>query len=233
MYCSVPPGSRSLTLLLAALLVGALGCGSGMEGLEPEAEGCSSDADCAADPLCLGSTCQAPPLVVVAPVREQACSVVSCPGEAPGCCMAAAASATGNQTQSFTPQLHLVQRVRPWGRDIRADFVFEEADQQGWLVFELGSEIELSRLRFSGRRTGVADRFVSVHTTQQDAGGCAFTIELASRPEPFPRGEEVALMRDDFCYGGGSPGRASELAFAIFSTSPGEGSLIISSIDMD
>jgi hypothetical protein len=121
---------------------------------------------------------------------------------------------------------------------VRASFSFDAPDQQGWVTFQLDGEHDLSELEFTGRHAGVADRFLSVNTNRLDDGGCAFGFELDPLPRrpgsepPFPLGNDVSFSSANFCYGNGVPGRASELAFAIFSTQPGDASLVISNITL-
>ena len=67
--------------------------------------------------------------------------------------------------------------------------------------------------------------------------GCAFGFQLAPRQPPtgdgpFVFGSTIPFNANDFCYGRTRPGRARELAFAIFSTEPGDASLVISNITL-
>ncbi len=167
-----------------------------------------------------------------------ACSVMSCPDGASDCCNSAVASATGNRWQQYGSRLHMLEDAGSRDGEVRADFNFDAPDQQGWVTFELDGEHDLSQLEFTGRHEGVADRFLSVNTNRFDTGGCAFAfdLQLQSRPPgsnpPFVFGTDVSFSDGSFCYGDGIPGRASELAFAIFSTQPGSASLIISNITL-
>jgi hypothetical protein len=163
------------------------------------------------------------------PAGELACSVVSCPFGTDICCSSVSASATGNDDQAYAPRVQLVDRARSSFGEVRAEFMFDAPNQQGWVTFELGDELDLSRLAFIGRHEGVADRFLAVNTNRLDDGGCAFSFDLDPRG-PFAFGNDVQFNNDAFCYGNGRPGRASELAFAIFSTRPGPAALVISNL---
>jgi hypothetical protein len=211
----------------------ALACGSTEAQPTPEPEGCVATSDCGDHQRCQASVCvERIPLPGIS-AGANACSVISCPDTEPGCCSAATASATGNRHQSYSSQPQMVRNVGSQGGEVRADFRFDAPNQQGWVTFQLGDELDLGKLELTARHTGVADRFLSVNTNQLDSGGCAFAFELQSRTAP--EGEsfgEVELDDNEFCYDAGQPGRASELAFAIFSDGPGPASLVISNITL-
>jgi hypothetical protein len=232
---------RRLALALV-LLAGALGCGSGSSADEAddadEPAGCASNADCADTQVCQSAACVLDVPVESRLADSQACTIVSCPESDSTCCSTAAASATGNQSQAYSSQLQMLREIRFDAGEIRADFRFDAPNQQGWLTFQLGAELDLAKLEFTGWRDGVSDRFLSVNTKQLDGGGCAFAFELERRPAPagsiapFVLYSDVDLSDRSFCYDGGRPGRASELAFAIFSTEPGPASLAITNITL-
>jgi hypothetical protein len=234
------PGSGWVAAFV--LFTEALGCGSGSSAEEAEEAGeptvCASNADCADTQVCQSAACVLRIPVESRSVDSQACSIVSCPESGAACCTAAAASATGNQNQAYSSQLQMLRETRFNAGEVRADFRFDGPNQQGWLTFELGAELDLARLEFTGWRDGVSDRFLSVDTKQLDGGGCAFAFELERRPAPPGSGipfvfySDVDLGDGSFCYDGGLPGRASELAFAIFSTQPGPASFAISNITL-
>lgn len=223
-------------------LLAALACGSeATEGDPPEvaAPECVSNADCTSEQACLSSTCVQRISITSRDSGPWACSVLSCPDGAADCCSAAAASATGNIRQEYSSRLQLLESTNSSSGEVWAKFTFDAPDQQGWLTFQLDGEHDLSQLEFTGRREGVADRFLSVNTNRtDDGGGCAFGFDLQFQPQPpgsdppFRLGSDVFFGPSGFCYGNGIPGRASELAFAIFSTGPGEASLIISNIKL-
>jgi hypothetical protein len=225
-------------------LVAGLACGSAASNEEedvvpgPATPECVSDAECSAQQTCRDAVCVQRISISSRDAGPRACSVLSCPGGDASCCSAAAASATGNQRQEFEPRLSLLTSATSSDGEVRADFSFSAPDQQGWVTFQLDGEHDLSELEFTGRHEGVADRFLSVNTNRLDTGGCAFGFDLQVVPRPpgseppFLLWSEVQFSNADFCYGNGVPGRASELAFAIFSNAPGEASLIISNITL-
>jgi hypothetical protein len=240
--------ARAGGALVGVWVIGILACG----GTEPERQpalepppapapapaACVTNDDCGEEQVCQISACVERSSLTSISIGADACVVVSCPDSDPSCCSGALASATGNQRQSYSLQLHMLQHVETVAGEVRADFLFDAPNQQGWLTFQLGEELDLSRLQVTGRRFGHSDHFLSVNTNRADAGGgCAFAFELV---EPVDDGTaivpefmgEVALGDKDFCYGDGRPGRASELAFAIFSTEPGPASLIFSNITL-
>jgi hypothetical protein len=163
---------------------------------------------------------------------------VSCPGIEAECCSRAAASATGNQRQDHRTLLGMIRSVDTADGAVRADYRFDAANQQGWIIFELGAELSLGEIVIIGRHDGVSDRFLSVNVNQSDGGGCAFAFEF----DPWPpnaataltteRGARIELDDAEHCYRNGQPGIADELAFAIFSNDAGSASLMISSITL-
>jgi hypothetical protein len=122
-----------------------------------------------------------------------------------------------------------------FGEMVVAKFSFDAADQQGWLTFEFGSELDLDRIDVTGHQSGKADRFLTVTTNRDGDTGCAFGFEL-DEPRPSPSeqplyGKEVYFNDRDFCYGNDShPGRARQLAFAVFAREPGDAWLTISKV---
>ena len=234
-----PHGARTSAPRTSAALFGALVQGLaalvGCAGAPAEGEPvCAHDLACGEGQICNNGSCVEGVVPASRSVGELACSVVSCPPGTEICCSAARAAATGNEGQAYAPRPHMVRLVESAFGEVRAEFSFDAPNQQGWLTFELGGELDLARLQFTGRRGGVADRFLSVNTNRADSGGCAFAFDLDFRPGPFGSPlsfrSDVAFDDDAFCYGTGRPGRATELAFAIFSTEPGEASLVISNI---
>jgi hypothetical protein len=229
---STPPSlrferaGRARGWCLGLALAGALACGGDAESEPGEAEPaqvCEGDSSCAA---------LAPRDAAPIPAGELACSVVSCPPGTDICCSSVSASATGNDDQAYDRRVQLVESAQSRFGEVRAEFIFDAPDQQGWITFELGTELDLSRLTFIGRHEGVADRFLAVNTNRLDddqEGGCAFSFDLEPRG-PFALGNDIFFNDDDFCYGPGRPGRVSELAFAIFSTRPGPAALVISNL---
>ena len=187
---------------------------------------------------CVENACVAPSAPSSASVGAFACSVVNCPPSQPFCCTAAEASATGNESQRYVVRNQMVDNAFSFPGEVRANFSFDAADQQGWVTFQLGAELDLDRLDFTGRGLGVADRFLSVNTSHDSDSGCAFGFELEFRPPPNGEGpfvlgnDNIFLNDNDFCFGNARPGRARELAFAIFSTQPGDASLIITNITL-
>jgi hypothetical protein len=245
--CRRVPAPPLVALLLrlpcaAFALAAGLACGSaaseGDGAPEEPTPGCAEDAECSAGQVCQNAVCVQRISLSSRNAGPRACSVLSCPGGAGGCCSAAEASATGNQRQEFEPRLQLLDDADSSLGEVRAEFSFDAPDQQGWVTFQLDGEHDLSQLEFTGRHEGVADRFLSVNTNRLDDGGCAFAFDLQPVQQPpgsdppFLFGSQVLFEDDDFCYGNGVPGRASELAFAIFSNSPGRASLIISNITL-
>jgi hypothetical protein len=224
-------------------LAGAFACGS-VASEEPEATPdpsvgqCLVDADCSGEQACRDAVCVQRVSITSRDSGRWACSVMSCPDGAENCCSAAAASATGNRRQEYVARLQLLDTTSSTLGEVRANFTFDAPDQQGWLTFQLDAEHDLAQIEFTGRHEGVADRFLSVNTNRFDAGGCAFGFDLQFLPRPpgsvppWVFGSDVSFSDADFCYGNGEPGRASELAFAIFSTGPGDASLIISNITL-
>lgn len=151
--------------------------------------------------------------------------------------MAAAASATGNESEGYASRNQMVVSASSDRNSVRATFSFDAADQQGWLIFQFGSELDLARLDVTGVHFGVADRFLTVNTNRSSEDGCSFGFELEPRPSPTGQGpgvlgNDVVFNSDNFCYGNGRPGRASELAFAIFAMHPGEATLVISNVTL-
>jgi hypothetical protein len=234
--------------LAGFVLAAIFACGGTEPGLEPtvalppEPEpppapvGCVTSAACGEGQVCQSSVCVDRSSLSSLSIGVDACVVVSCPDPDRNCCSGALASATGNQHQSYSSQLHMLQHVETGDGEVLAEFRFDAPNQQGWLTFQLGEELSLSSLQVTGRRDGVSDRFLSVNTSWGDADGCAFALSLG---EPDAEGAvppefqaEVELGHDEFCYGGGLPGRARELAFAIFSTEAGIASLVLSKITL-
>lgn len=232
--CLRLPWAPGLPYALA--LLGALAaCGGEADGVVAD---CGEAADCS-DVACEGPDCSAAaPSPSRMPAGELACSVVSCPPGTDICCSSVSASATGNRAQSYASRMQLVDIAVSHFGAVRAEFTFDAPNQQGWVTFELGAELDLGRLAFFGRQEGVADRILSVNTNRVEDGGCAFSFEPEPRggafglPPGAVMGADVFFNRDDFCYGNGRPGRASELAFAIFSTSAGKASLTISNLTL-
>lgn len=207
----------------------SVGCG-GVSG-DRAGSSCTSAAECGDGQLCEGDVCvEATAEPVTAP---EACAVLSCPGEAP-CCRAM--SATG--AHDYETTVELVEEVAVSRGQVKATFAFTEAGQQGWVVFDLGVELDLARVGFSGRYDGVADRFLTLSANGSEGGGCVFAFELQPRPAPagspapFVLGSEVPLVGDDFCFERGVPGRASELVFGIFAAQRGRASLTISEVKL-
>jgi Cys-rich repeat protein len=203
----------------------------------PMSMGCATNAECGEGQVCQASVCVERSSLSSVAIGADACVVVSCPDADPSCCSGALATATGNQRQSYSSQVHMLQEVEATAGEVRAEFRFDAPNQQGWLTFQFGEELGLSRLQVTGRRAGVSDRFLSVNTSRGDAGGCAFAFEPfegdaegSALPREFTA--DVELGDGAFCYGGGLTGRASELAFAIFSTEAGFASLVLSKITL-
>ena len=238
-FPGVPSGVFSRVLLGLLVLASGAGCGGGAAGDDELDDGpvCIADNECPAQQQCQGGVCQAPVSLTTRDAGEHACSVISCPDGSNSCCSAAAASATGNLRQEYGPRLQVLQNVTSIDGEVRADFMFDAPNQQGWVTFELDGEHDITQVGFLGRHEGVADRFLSVNTNRLDDGGCAFAFDPQFVPTPDPEppftvGSLVRLGSDEFCYGNGVPGRASELAFAIFSTSPGPAALVISNVTL-
>jgi hypothetical protein len=224
-------------LLSSALLALLLGCGGSpnRESAEPP-PGCASDDECADGEQCIDSACVAPSPAPAMSAGMSACNVVSCPASEPRCCLAATATATGNESQGYASRNQMVSDASSL-RDVRALFSFDAAGQQGWLSFDLGSELDLDRLEVTGFHGGAADRFLTVNTNLDSDSGCAFGFDLEPRPSPpgapFVLGDAIiSFNNDDFCYGGARPGRARQVAFAIFSLRAGEATLSISNITL-
>jgi hypothetical protein len=226
-------------LLSSALLALALGCGGSSNEQSTEPSGCASDDECAAGEQCVDAACVAPSPPTSMSAGMFACSVVSCPPSRPSCCTAAAATAAGNESQGYASRNEMVSQASSVRGEVRATFSFDAPGQQGWLTFELGSELELDRLELTGYHIGAADRFLTVNTNLSSDSGCAFGFELQPRPPPtgkgpFVQGNEVSFNsnNDDFCYGGAVPGHASQIAVAIFALHPGVATLSITNITL-
>lgn len=223
-------------VLLALLLA----CGGSSEDAPLERGGCASAAECSDGQQCIDSLCVVQSSPSTSSAGVFACSVINCPPSQPSCCMTAEASATGNESQDYVVRNEMVERTFSFPGEVRANFSFDASDQQGWVTFQLGAELDLERLDFTGRVSGVADRFLSVNTNRSSDTGCSFGFELELRPPPsgqgpFLLGNDNILINDNgFCYGNGNPrpGRARELAFAIFSLQPGDASLIITNLTL-
>ncbi len=222
-------------LLLACCAAGALACGSTAAG-DDAARACSADMPCGAAEVCEGGACVAASGAgaMGSTSAEQGCSVLRCrPGEG-ACCEHVAFSATEGDARDFASRVELLTEARTSQGEVRASFSFDAEDQQGWIKFALDGERELSRMEFTGRLEGAADRFLSVSTEQLDGSGCSFGLELEAQPSasgaPVVLGNGVELNQDDFCYGGARPGRAAEFGFTIFSTAPGAAALTITSV---
>lgn len=188
---------------------------------------------------CVDAACVAPSPPTSTSAGPFACSVVSCPPLQPLCCTAAAATAAGNESQGYASRNEMVSQASSVRGEVRATFSFDAPGQQGWLTFDLDSELELERLELTASHLGPADRFLTVNTTLSSDSGCAFGLELQPRPSPtgegpFVQGNEVSFNNnnDDFCYGGAVPGHASQIAVAIFALHPGDATLIISNITL-
>jgi hypothetical protein len=221
-------------VVVASWLAGSLACG----GAEAEdTPPCELTGECAVASVCSGDGCGGPAdSGVTRPIEGSVCNMVGCPLGNFGCCSGAVASATGSGRVQYVDRPQAVRDVRYEGGVLRADFSFSAPNQQGWVTFELNQEMDLSRLDFFGHREGVADRFLVVNTNQADDGGCSFGFDVELRPPPFGAGPFVPGSAVPFeanvasCYGGGRPGRANELAFAIFSNAAGNASLVITNI---
>jgi hypothetical protein len=219
-----------------AALAAASGCG-GAEA--DEALPCELTGQCAVASVCRGEDCDpAPPDASVSstPVEGPACALFICPLGSGDCCTGAYASATGSGRVQYADRPQSVRDARFEAGVLRADFSFSAPNQQGWVTFSLSEEMDLSRLEFFGYVDGVADRVLAVNTNQADDGGCSFGFDIELRPRPFGTGpfvpgSSVPFEGDDAsCYEGGSPGRANELAFAIFANARGNASLVITNI---
>jgi hypothetical protein len=228
-------GWRGVSALAAPLLASSLGCGS----TEAEdAPPCELTGQCAVASVCPGGGCEGPPdaSVISKPIEGSVCNMVACPLGNFACCSGAVASATGSGRVQYADRPESVRDVRYEAGVLRADFSFSAPNQQGWVTFELTDEMDLSRLDFFGHAQGVADRFLVVNTNQVDDGGCSFGFDVEPRPPPFGVGPFVPGSVVPFesngasCYGGGRPGRANELAFAIFSNAAGNASLVITNL---
>jgi hypothetical protein len=222
---------------LAALsLAGAFGCG----GAEGEGEPpCELTGECVVAGACRGAGCGEASPPAARPIEGDACVLVTCPQGGDTCCTGAVASATGNGRQLYQSRPQMVSEVRYINGELRVDYSFDSPNQQGWVKFALSDEMDLSRLEFWGRPDGVADRFLVVNTNQADGGGCSFGFDVEPRPTPlgtgapFLAGSTVPFANNlASCFDRGTPGRASELAFAIFANGQGTGSLIISNITL-
>jgi hypothetical protein len=224
-----------LALLSSALLTLLLGCGGSPAEEAAEPLGCTSDDECAEGEQCVDAGCVAPSPAPSMSAGMLACSVVSCPPSQPSCCTAAAATAAGNESQGYASRNEMVWRASSsLEGGVSASFSFDAPGQQGWLTFELDSELELDRLEFIGQHFG-ADPFLTVNTNLSSDSGCAFGFDLEPRPPPTgARGANISFDNDDdeFCYGGARPGQARQLAFAIFSMHPGVATLFISNITL-
>lgn len=234
---TTPRRGRSVATLLTSLSAALLACGGSSADAPIQVDGCNSSAECAGGQECVDGACVAPGPVPSTSAGFFACSVVQCPPSQPSCCASVEASATGNQSQGYASRNEMVVSASAYPGEVRADFMFDAPDQQGWVTFHFQDELDLSRLDFTGRHEGVADRFLAVNTNRSDDTGCAFSFQLEFRPSPsgpgpFVRGNAITFNDNDFCYGTSRPrpGRARALAFAIFSMRPGEASLVISNL---
>lgn len=236
-----PCSGRALSLgsgfraLLAALCGASIGCGASSSDAGSVAS-CAAAADCEGGQRCERGSC-----VDAAEERElaaplQGCAVLSCPGDAADCCRAVSATATASEDEDYAARFDLVEEIAVSRGEVKASFTFTEAGQQGWVAFQLGEELELSRVTFTGRYAGVADRFLTLSANRRQGGGCVFAFELQPRPAPpgsvapFVLASDVPLVGDDFCFARGVPGRASELVFGIFASQRGEASLTVSDV---
>jgi hypothetical protein len=232
----VKPGAALALRLL--VLAGALSCGSPTAEDEIDVASCTTTAQCERDhQICQNGACVESISLTTRHAGEHACSVVTCPFGT-SCCSAAVASATSNAGDGYVSRLHLLEEVIADDGELSAVFFFEERDQQGWVTFELGEEMDIASLEFTGSHQGVADRYLTVNTKRLDNTGCAYAFDLQPRPAapgsgvPFVFRSRISLDDDSFCYGDAPPGRAAELAFAIFSTQPGPATLTISNITL-
>jgi hypothetical protein len=226
------PG-RERVLRSALLLALLFGCGgSSGDGGAVEPAGCAADDECAEGQQCIDAGCVEPAPPPGTSAGRFACSVVNCPPSQPFCCVAVEATATGNGSQGYASRNDMVVMASSSPGEVRANFTFDAADQQGWLTFDLGSELDLDRLQITAVHFGSADRFLSVSTNRSDDSGCSFGFELEPRPGGF--GNDIFFNNNsgEFCYGDGVPGRARQVAFAIFSTRPADAMLVISNITL-
>lgn len=220
-----------------ASYVTSIGCGASTSD-DTLGASCASREECSDGQLCENEVCVGPATGSVA--APEACAVLSCPEGEPSCCrgMTATAIASGLGPQDYETRLDLVEEVSFSNGEVKVIFSFTEAGQQGWVVFDLGAERELSRVGFRGSHDGVADRFLTLSANGRQGGGCVFAFELQPRPAPvgssvpFVRGSEVPLVSDDFCFEGGAPGRASELVFGVFASQRGRASLTVSDVTL-
>ncbi len=133
----------------------------------------------------------------------------------------------------------MLREVNSTDGEVQAQFSFEKRDQQGWVTFELGQEMDIASLEFTGQHQGVADRYLTLNTKLSADSGCAYAFEPQPRQAPPGSGTRFVLMSeidlddDSFCYGGARPGRAAELAFAIFAIQPGPATLTISNVTLE
>jgi hypothetical protein len=234
---SLPAVSLPVLSLLALAWLALLGCGGSSSEAEPAGPAaCIADDECADGQQCVDAACVEPSPPASMDAGRSACSVVICPQSRPRCCTAAAASANDNGSQGYASRNQMVMSASSVPGEVQATFFFDAPDQQGWLTFELDSELELERLDFTGYHSGAADRFLTVNTNSSSDDGCSFGFELDPRPAPPGQGpwygNDVAFNNGLFCYGSGSPGHASQLAFAIFAMRPGEATLRISNITL-
>jgi hypothetical protein len=233
----LPSSISSAAGALLLMLAGALGCGSSAAEADLDAS-CTTTAQCERDhQVCQNGACVERISLTSREAGDLACSVVTCP-RGTSCCSAAIASATSNANDEYVSRLHMLREVIASDGELRAEFSFEKRDQQGWVTFELGEEMDIASLEFTGLHQGVADRYLTVNTNLLDNTGCSYAFELQPRPAPPGSGtpfvfrSRIDLDDDSFCYGGARPGRAAELAFAIFATQPGPATLTISNITL-
>lgn len=224
--------------LAALLCLLGSGCGASSSDGAPEAS-CGSARECEAGERCEGGACVAASAEVEGALAASAgCGVLSCPGGVGSCCRGVSALASGSGAQAFAARGDLVGAIAFERGAVTATFSFTEPGQQGWVAFDLGRELELSGVSFSGRQAGVADRLLTLSANRREGGGCVFAFALQPRPAPegsgvpFVLGSEVALLSNDFCFDRGVPGRASELVFGISASGRGEASLTVSQVTL-
>jgi hypothetical protein len=140
------------------VLAGALGCGGPAAQDDLGITSCVTTAECEADHQeCQNGACVERISLSTRDAGALACSVVTCP-QGTSCCSAALASATSNADDGYVSRLHMLREVDSTEGEVRAQFSFEERDQQGWVTFELGQEMDIASLEFTGVHQGVADR---------------------------------------------------------------------------
>jgi len=165
---------------------------------------------------------------------DAGCGIVTCPGTE-ACCSEIFPLMSEGQAAGFARRDDLLATFNQDGDGVRADFSFDAADQRGQVLFNLGRNVSISRVRVVAEVSAPGVTAASVSFADAATRGCAFGYALASSAAGASEAQhsyDIPLTGDQFCYAGGVAGWGSVLQFGLVSTAAGAGTIGISSIEL-